>query len=135
MLKRTGEEKMVTLTETLPTTLSPLVDENVLDEFIKFMGDEGADLARDLIDMYLKNSPKMLDSIHADLRTNNVDQLKTHIHTLKGSSAQLGVVGVASLCRSIEDVILEGRFSELDDLISQLDETYSKVTDYYSQRQ
>lgn len=126
---------MVTLTETLPTTLSPLVDENVLDEFIKFMGDEGADLARDLIDMYLKNSPKMLDSIHADLRTNNVDQLKTHIHTLKGSSAQLGVVGVASLCRSIEDVILEGRFSELDDLISQLDETYSKVTDYYSQRQ
>jgi len=135
MLKRTGEEKMVTLTETLPTTLSPLVDENVLDEFIKFMGDEGKDLARDLIDMYLKNSPKMLDSIHADLRTNNVDQLKTHIHTLKGSSAQLGVVGVASLCRSIEDVILEGRFSELDDLISQLDETYSKVTDYYSQRQ
>jgi len=126
---------MVTLTETLPTTLSPLVDENVLDEFIKFMGDEGKDLARDLIDMYLKNSPKMLDSIHADLRTNNVDQLKTHIHTLKGSSAQLGVVGVASLCRSIEDVILEGRFSELDDLISQLDETYSKVTDYYSQRQ
>ncbi|NMC86818.1 MAG: Hpt domain-containing protein, partial [Anaerolineaceae bacterium] len=79
---------MVTLSETLPTTLSPLVDENVLDEFIKFMGDEGADLARDLIDMYLKNSPKMLDSIHADLRTNNVDQLKTHIHTLKGSSAQ-----------------------------------------------
>lgn len=126
---------MVTLSETLPTTLSPLVDENVLDEFIKFMGDEGKDLARDLIDMYLKNSPKMLDSIHADLRTNNVDQLKTHIHTLKGSSAQLGVVGVASLCRSIEDVILEGRFSELDDLISQLDETYSKVTDYYSQRQ
>lgn len=126
---------MVTLTGTLPTTLSPLVDENVLDEFIKFMGDEGKDLARDLIDMYLKNSPKMLDSIHADLRTNNVDQLKTHIHTLKGSSAQLGVVGVASLCRSIEDVILEGRFSELDDLICQLDETYSKVTDYYSQRQ
>ena len=126
---------MVTLTGTLPTTLSPLVDENVLDEFIKFMGDEGKDLARELIDMYLKNSPKMLDSIHADLRMNNVDQLKTHIHTLKGSSAQLGVVGVASLCRSIEDVILEGRFSELDDLICQLDKTYSKVTDYYSQRQ
>ena len=83
---------MVTLTGTLPTTLSPLVDENVLDEFIKFMGDEGKDLARELIDMYLKNSPKMLDSIHADLRMNNVDQLKTHIHTLKGSRAQLGVV-------------------------------------------
>jgi HPt (histidine-containing phosphotransfer) domain-containing protein len=125
---------MVTLPETLSTPVSPLVDENVLDEFIKFMGDEGEDLSRDLIGMYLKNTPQMLDVIHADLRMNNIDQLKTHVHTLKGSSAQLGVVGIASLCHSIEDVILEGHFSEISGLIRQLDDTYSKVTDYYSRR-
>lgn len=113
--------------ETKLTASSPYIDENVLEEFKKFMGDEGDSLARELIELYLKNTPKLMSDIGNDVKIGNMESLKIHVHSLKGSSAQLGVTGIASLCRNIEDVILEGRFVEIKPMVDKLKAVYKEV--------
>ncbi|MHC1740803.1 MAG: Hpt domain-containing protein [Anaerolineaceae bacterium] len=124
-------KKMNVFLDTKLVISSPYVDENVMDEFKNFMGDDGDDLAKELIELYLKNTPLMITKIKEDINAWNIASLKTHVHGLKGSSAQLGITGIASLCRKIEDVIFEERYSEINQLFTQLEEVYQQVELYY----
>lgn len=111
---------------------SALVDDQVLEEFIHFMGDEGADLAKELIQLYLKNAPEMLANIQQDIQAGDVDATKAHVHGLKGSSAQLGVIRIADECRNIESVILAGHFDQVPRLFEQLTADYHEVERYFN---
>ena len=106
---------------------SPYIDENVLDEFKKFMGDEGDGLVKELIELYHTNAPQLISLIKNDINSGDIESLKTHVHSLKGNSGQLGITGIAGLCRQLEDVIHEGRFVEIDPLFEQLQTTYQQV--------
>ena len=103
------------------------IDETVLEEFKKFMGDEGESLVKELIELYLTNAPQLINLIKNDISSGDIESLKTHIHSLKGNSGQLGVSGIAELCRQIEDVINEGKFVEIDPLFEKLEKTYQQV--------
>jgi HPt (histidine-containing phosphotransfer) domain-containing protein len=113
---------------------SPFIDEKVMDEFKKFMGEEGDTLVKELIELYLKNTPKLMADIENDIKVGDIESLKIHIHGLKGSSAQLGVVGVSNMCKNIEEVILEGKINEIKPLHDQLKDVYQQVATNYQGR-
>ena len=118
---------MNALIETKEKLISPYIDEKVMDEFKQFMGEEGPDMVKELKELYLTNTPKLISNIKKDIKARDMDSLKTHVHGLKGSSAQLGVTGIASLSRDIEDVIPSGRFDEIEALFKHLLDVYKKV--------
>jgi HPt (histidine-containing phosphotransfer) domain-containing protein len=120
--------------ETKLVESSPFIDEKVLDEFKKFMGEEGEALVKELIELYLKNTPKLMANIQNDIKAEDMESLKAHVHGLKGSSAQLGVIGISSLCKKIEEVTLEGKFDEIKPLHDQLIEVYRQVAANYQER-
>jgi HPt (histidine-containing phosphotransfer) domain-containing protein len=113
---------------------SQYVDDKVMDEFIHFMGEDGDGLAKELMELYLKNAPKMIAGIEADIQAGNMDALKAHVHGLKGSSAQLGVIGIADTCRAIENAILESEPDQIQPLFAQLQDIYQQVDIYFTNR-
>jgi HPt (histidine-containing phosphotransfer) domain-containing protein len=118
---------MNALIETKENLVSPYIDEKVMDEFKQFMGEEGGDMVKELKGLYLTNTPKLISNIKKDIKARDMNALKTHVHGLKGSSAQLGVTGIASLSREIEEVIPSGRFDEIESLFKQLLNVFKKV--------
>jgi HPt (histidine-containing phosphotransfer) domain-containing protein len=78
------------------------VDMAVLNAFEELQIDDGSDLIVELIDLYLKELPERFTNIcEASIETDWV-LLKRAAHSLKGSSANLGVRQVAEICQKLE---------------------------------
>jgi HPt (histidine-containing phosphotransfer) domain-containing protein len=106
---------------------SILIDESVMAEFKQFMGDEADDMVKELFELYLKSTPGVIEVIGSDIRANDYEALKKHVHGLKGSSAQLGFSGISGLCRKIEIAIQEEKFDEIFSLFEKMLLTYKET--------
>jgi len=65
------------------------------------VGDDPAFVA-EIIDDYLKNSPRLIEGMREAIRVNQAADLGRLAHELKSSSAWLGADRLAELCREIE---------------------------------
>jgi HPt (histidine-containing phosphotransfer) domain-containing protein len=123
---------MNALLDTKLTLHSLYVDDSVMDEFKRFMGEDGDSLEKELIVLYLKQTPKLVADINNEIRDGKIDALKVHIHSLKGSSGQLGVTGITDYCKDIEEALRQGNLIEADRLIIKLKEVYRQVEEFFT---
>ncbi len=82
-----------------PQPSTPPIDMVILEDLI---GPSAATLLPELIPLFLTDAEKALANMHYALDTKNTEQLASAAHTLKGSSASLGMVKLSSLCRKME---------------------------------
>jgi HPt (histidine-containing phosphotransfer) domain-containing protein len=108
-------------------TDSILIDESVMAEFKQFMGDEADDMVKELFELYLKSTPGVIKTIGSDIRANDYEALKKHVHGLKGSSAQMGFLGISGLCRKIEIAVQEEKFEDIFPLFEKMLLTYKQT--------
>jgi HPt (histidine-containing phosphotransfer) domain-containing protein len=113
---------------------SDLIDETILKEFCEFMGEDGDDLVKEVLEIYLRNAPEMIKRITNDISANNMKSLAADAHTFKGSSAQVGAVGIASLCREIDDAIQNEQFGEIKQIYDRLIGAYKEVEAIFLER-
>jgi HPt (histidine-containing phosphotransfer) domain-containing protein len=113
---------------------SPFIDDSVLNEIRDFMGEEGDATIADLVSIYLTNTPKTIAKVGEDLKNDDMESLKAHIHALKGSSAGVGVIGISSLCKEIEECIHTGhsdgiysRFEKILNVFHQVDTEFREL--------
>ncbi len=118
---------MLAFAEVKTDIWSDFIDTSVLDEIKTFMGEEGESTVNELITIYLSNTPSAIARIKSDMLANDLEALKAHVHGLKGSSASIGIVGISSLCKTIEGLICNGRIEEVPDFYDQIEKVYAKV--------
>lgn len=118
---------MLAFAEVKTAVLSRYIDNSVLEEIKAFMGEEGESTINELITIYLANTPATIAKIKSDMLANNLEALKAHVHGLKGSSASIGVVGISGICKSIEEMIRNGKIDEVPGLYDQIEKVYAKV--------
>ena len=106
---------------------SLFIDESVLNEIREFMGEEGDATVADLVSIYLRNTPGAIARISDDLKNNDLEALKSHVHSLKGSSAGAGVVGISTLCRQIEECLHGGQIDGIYPRFQRIINVYSSV--------
>ncbi len=99
----------------------------VLLEIKEFIGEEGDETVRELVEIFLQKTPTLIAKIADDLRSGETKTLKADIHSLKGSSASVGAISIFNICKKIEDLINEENRSQIDLLFSQIIETYKFV--------
>lgn len=61
-----------------------------------------ADFVIELIDLYLDEVPRLFDSLHTAIENNDRASAKRAAHSLRGSSANLGVLQLASIASELE---------------------------------
>ncbi len=112
----------------LPNSLIPsAIDYKILQSFCSTMGKKSLGIVVKLIDCYLEDAPKLLESINSAIATVNSTQLRHAAHTLKASSAALGATNLASLSHKLEILAQAGMINSASAIISQMEAEYNRV--------
>lgn len=82
--------------------LSPSVDLSVLNCFDDPDTSHATDLVVELIDLYLKEAARLLETMRQGIETQDWSVIKRAAHSLRGSSGNLGVLRMADLCDRLE---------------------------------
>jgi HPt (histidine-containing phosphotransfer) domain-containing protein len=80
------------------------VDLDTLNAFEDLQSDDSSDLVVELIDLYVEELPQLVTEISRAAIETEWASLKRAAHTLKGSSALLGIRHVAETCEKIERI-------------------------------
>jgi PAS domain S-box-containing protein len=67
---------------------------------------------KEMLDIYIIEIPKNIESIRNAIFQNNADHLRFYVHKLKGSSLTLGIECVLDNFKLLEDMALDNRISE-----------------------
>lgn len=78
------------------------IQTKMLAELRESMGEIAEDLLPELVPMLLEDAPEMLKSLNLAIQAGNASKVKELAHTLKGSCASMGIVGLAAICQDIE---------------------------------
>ena len=85
-----------------------IFDQAVVDELRAAIGGDD-EFVRDLVATYIEEALLHLDGLEAAAQANDVAAMVRPAHTLKSSSASIGAMRLASICRDIETAGREGR--------------------------
>jgi HPt (histidine-containing phosphotransfer) domain-containing protein len=97
--------------------------------------DGDAELLRELVDIFVDESPGLLQSIGAGIQQGAFDDVRKFSHKLKGSALQFSGTGAAALAESLErmgrDQSLQGAdqvFARLEKEIADLIQSLQSIT-------
>ncbi|ABZ83172.1 hypothetical protein HM1_0558 [Heliomicrobium modesticaldum Ice1] len=99
-------------------SLERLCDEEVIDRkaVISLLKDvdpkESRELFVRLVEIYLKETPKRIKALAEAFATGSSAEARQSAHSLKSSSAMLGIYKVAELSRQIEQYAKDGALAE-----------------------
>ena len=116
----------------------PILDRKVIEDFMHLMDEEGLQAACHLVDLYKDGTPKLIDQILKASKRKDLDELIKLVHTLKGSSSQIGGRRMEQLCSRLEVLLkqsgvepfaafITGIKQEYEALIAALDEFLSDI--------
>ncbi len=103
------------------------VDRQVLTSLTELAGDSHATLLDELIELFLGSTPARIAELRQALKKKDAKGLGEAAHNLRGSSGQLGAIGIEQACASIETLARVGSLKGVRDLLDQLDLDLERV--------
>jgi HPt (histidine-containing phosphotransfer) domain-containing protein len=91
---------------------APILDNAVIAELRESTGGDD-EFVRELVEAYLSEATGYLDAMHAAVAAADADAIVRPAHTLKSSSATMGAMRLAAICRGIEEAGRAGLASGL----------------------
>jgi PAS domain S-box-containing protein len=79
-----------------------ILKENAIAFLNDINNQEDLDFFIDLLDIYLKDLPVIIDEIKVAVENDNFDKLKFYTHKLKGSTLTLGIESISEYCYDLE---------------------------------
>jgi HPt (histidine-containing phosphotransfer) domain-containing protein len=105
------------------------IDHKVLSDLQEVMEDGYPQL----LETFLEDSERRLSQLH---EAKDAAELGMAAHSFKGSSSNMGAVGLARLCQQLEDRVRLSPLYGIEDLINRIDQEYTEVQRFYrSERQ
>lgn len=107
--------------------LDGVVDAETI-ESLKSLCDPGdLTLFHDLIDTFLSDSPARLEAAQAAVAAGDAEGMERAAHGLKSSSANMGALGLASLCKQIEMLGRGGQVAGAAELVARAGSEFERV--------
>ena len=95
------------------------------DSMIKSCGDE--DIAIEVVGMFVKDSPRCIESIAEALQAQDMKLVKMYAHSLKGAAFHVGDNELAQKAYLLECAGRDKRFEESVSLFEQIQQEYDKL--------
>lgn len=102
------------------------IDHKVLRDLQEVMEDGYSSL----LETFLSDSEKRLNQLH---EAKNAAELGHAAHSFKGSSANMGALALAELCRQLEERVKQQPLYGIEDLINQIDREFDAVRQLYAE--
>lgn len=91
------------------------------------MGDSSAEMLDEMSSIFLEDAVPLIQQMKDGLATRNFDSIIIAAHTLKGSSATIGLDKFAQLCLAVELSSKAQETNKLGPFIANLETEYSRV--------
>lgn len=102
--------------------MNKIIDE---DSAVERIGDK--EFFYELVDEFIQGSSKQISDIEEGIETNNIDQLKRTIHTLKGTSANLSLTSINKTCLNFEQIIKKNELSKFFEFFENLKKDFEDL--------
>jgi HPt (histidine-containing phosphotransfer) domain-containing protein len=109
-----------------------VIDWSVIDNFRMLQEEGQEDFVQGMIDLYVKTTPQLLESIQMAIALGNASELQHAAHTLKGNSNSLGATQVADLSKRLEMIGRSGSVDGAVELNEELARAYARVTQEFA---
>lgn len=104
-----------------------LLDHSALD-LIRGLGkDSSAKVFDSVLRSYLKDAPQLMETLRSAVRHADAERLRRAAHTLKSSSASLGALTLATLCKDLEALSLTEQVSSAVEILPVIETEYQVV--------
>jgi two-component system sensor histidine kinase/response regulator len=121
-----GQQAGMTMNQPSPQTAS--IDPKALDSIRALQREGSPDVVSKVINIYLKESPKFLQSLREAVPAGNGEAMKKAAHTLKSTSANVGAVELAKLCKEIENLgSIDITDNAVPNLLVRIEAEYERV--------
>jgi HPt (histidine-containing phosphotransfer) domain-containing protein len=85
-----------------PDAMQDVLDASVIQGLRELGGDEDPGLLLELVELYLSDAPQRMAEIEQALASGDWKLLERAAHTLKSASANIGALGLSSICKELE---------------------------------
>ena len=119
----------------LPAPPKATLDDTVLEEFESMMGDEGAALVLELIEIFFEESPALLADMAHTLAESNGGGMRSAAHSLKSSAANLGAFALSESCRELEQMGQTGRLEDAEIMLKRAKAEYTYLQEILGHKQ
>jgi CheY-like chemotaxis protein len=106
---------------------SSAVEAQVLQAFRNAMGPNASTYLTQLIDIYLEETPLLLQSIGTAVTQTDAAAMQQAAHTLKSSSAALGAITLSKLCEDLEQIGNSKTTTGASEIMPTIQSEYEKV--------
>ncbi|MER2583364.1 MAG: response regulator, partial [Candidatus Competibacter sp.] len=110
-----------------PAPVTSLLDERALAQIRALQQPGTPDLLSKIIGLYLNDSLKLLQQIRDGIADADPEMLRQAAHSLKSSSANLGAIELAAVCKEMEQRGRERQLEDTADLLRQLETCYDQA--------
>ncbi len=110
-------------------TFKEYINLEIIRELDSIPDPSGARLFSNLRDLFMKNSPKVLEDLKAAIETKDILKIKQYAHKFKGMSSNLGGAKLANLLKQFEMEHMNPE--KLKEMWTELEETYKKTVEYF----
>lgn len=123
--QRGAEEASRAKSELLPAAPAggpdPVLDPVYLDRLLELQRSSGRSVVPLIVDSFVSEGPRRLERMRGALARGDRHDLVLVAHTLKGGSAQLGALRLASVSRELEESGKEGRLEGAGEILDRLE--------------
>lgn len=99
----------------------PVLERSVLDGLAEMFGDGGADIVKEIIGVFLAETPDLVGRLRVAVSAGNADGAREASHALKSSSANVGALQFSAFAKAMEAAGRETNHGLIDDLGQLLD--------------
>lgn len=97
------------------------------------LGDAASMMIPELAQMFLEDSPALLDAMYDAISVKDAFALKESSHSLKGSCSSMGLVTLAEHCQFVESCSKDGDFDSAAERMPALEAEFSQVISLFKE--
>ena len=103
------------------------LDPAALEKIRALQRDGAPDLVNMVVEQYLTDSSSLVETLREAVQSGNADELRNAAHSLKSSSANVGAMILAELCKMIEVKARENDLKEVATEVDKVLEEYERA--------
>jgi HPt (histidine-containing phosphotransfer) domain-containing protein len=109
------------------TSHSCPIDRKTLDGIRALQNQGASNLLNELIEIYLNDSPKLLEGLQEAIIRADATALQEAAHSLKSISANMGALTLRALCEELETMGRKKLMEGIAEVLSKVSKEYEKV--------
>ena len=107
----------------------PILESSALDNLFRLEQHAGREIVRGVVDSFLSEVPSRMARMRQAIAEGDAETLNFTAHVLKGSSAQLGALRLAEVCRDLEGRSRDGDLEGSEELLGLLEKEAARAVD------